>query len=71
MKGYVGLANHLISFDEVYHEVFSYLLGNVVITETLEDATQMAAKIKCRSRIVTLQGDVIDKNEWMFIGKLH
>jgi chromosome segregation protein len=57
--GYVGIAVNLVKFDAKYEQIFSSLLGNVVVAKTLEDANHLAAKVQYRFRVVTLEGDVV------------
>ena len=57
---YVGTAVSLIEFDEKYKEVIHNLLGNIVIAEDLKGANELARMLQYRSRIVTLDGDVVN-----------
>ena len=58
--GFVGIADELLHFDETYKNVFSNLLGRVVIMETLDHAIAAARKFNQKLRIVTLDGQVIN-----------
>ncbi len=58
--GFIGIAVDLVQFDERYEQIFSSLLGNVIIAGTLEDANRIAAKVQYRYRVVTLEGDVVN-----------
>ncbi|MCT2534493.1 chromosome segregation protein SMC [Aquibacillus koreensis] len=58
--GYIGVASDLITFNSKYDNVMKYLLGNVVIAETLKDANEIAIKLSRRFRVVTLEGDVVN-----------
>lgn len=57
---FVGLAIHLIRYEDEYQHVLSNLLGSIVVAKTLEGANKLAAKIGHRFRIVTLDGDVVN-----------
>jgi chromosome segregation protein len=70
-KGFVGIGVDLIQFDSVYQSIFSSLLGNVVIAQTLEDANHIAAKAQYRFRVVTLEGDVVNPGGSMTGGSLQ
>ncbi len=59
-KGYIGIADELLSFDEKYTEIFSSLLGKVVICDDLNNAVSMAKKFDYRFKIVTLDGQVVN-----------
>jgi chromosome segregation protein len=57
---FVGSASDLIRFDAKYQEVITNLLGNVVITKDLKGANDLAKILQYRSRIVTMDGDVVN-----------
>ncbi|MFD0698416.1 chromosome segregation protein SMC [Paenibacillus sp. GCM10027628] len=69
-KGFVGIAVDLIEFDATYQNIFSSLLGNVVVAQSLEDANHIAAKAQYRYRVVTLEGDVVNPGGSMTGGSL-
>ncbi|WLR53463.1 chromosome segregation protein SMC [Mesobacillus subterraneus] len=57
---YIGTAADLIQFDQKYAEAVKSLLGNVVIARDLKGANEIAKMLQYRSRIVTLDGDVVN-----------
>jgi chromosome segregation protein len=59
-SAYIGTAADLIQFDQKYAEVVKSLLGNVVIARDLKGANEIAKMLQYRSRIVTLDGDVVN-----------
>ncbi|MBT2691415.1 chromosome segregation protein SMC [Bacillus sp. ISL-55] len=59
-SAYIGTAADLIQFDQRYAEVIKNLLGNVVIARDLKGANEIAKMLQYRSRIVTLEGDVVN-----------
>ncbi len=59
-KGFVGVADRLISFDKTYADVFSFLLGRVVVMEDLDSAIACARKYAHKLRIVTLDGQQLN-----------
>ncbi|MBY0097610.1 chromosome segregation protein SMC [Mesobacillus maritimus] len=59
-SSYVGTAVSLLDFDEKYKEIIFNLLGNVVIAKDLKGANELARSLQYRSRIVTLDGDVVN-----------
>ncbi|NKE05304.1 chromosome segregation protein SMC [Mesobacillus selenatarsenatis] len=59
-SAYIGTAAELIQFDQKYAEVVKNLLGNVVIARDLKGANEIAKMLQYRSRIVTLDGDVVN-----------
>ena len=58
--GFVGVANRLISYQPQYENVFSNLLGRVAVMEDLDSAIAAARKFGYTSRIVTLDGQVLN-----------
>ena len=58
--GFVGIASRLVSFDKIYENVFSNLLGRVVVMEDLDAAIAAARKYGYKFRIVTLDGQVLN-----------
>ncbi|ESU33077.1 hypothetical protein G3A_08515 [Bacillus sp. 17376] len=59
-SAYIGTATDLIQFNQKYAEVVKSLLGNVVIARDLKGANDIAKMLQYRSRIVTLDGDVVN-----------
>ena len=67
---FVGIASDLISFDPLYAEIMTSLLGLVVITKDLKGAGEMAKVLQYRCRFVTLDGDVVNSGGSMTGGAL-
>ncbi len=59
--GFVGLASRLVRFDAQYGQIFRSLLGRTVIVEDLDCGIAMARKYRNAFRIVTLDGQVINR----------
>ena len=59
--GFVGIASRLITFDEKYRDIFQSLLGRTVIVEDMDCGIAMARKYRSAFRIVTLDGQVINR----------
>ncbi len=59
-KGYIGVANELLDFDEMFEDIFSSLLGRTLIFDNIENATEMAKAQKYRVKVVTLDGQLIN-----------
>ncbi|MDR3304512.1 MAG: chromosome segregation protein SMC [Clostridiales Family XIII bacterium] len=57
--GFAGYALDRISYEPKYENVFKYLLGGVLIADTLDDAIALSAKNKEGWRIVTRDGEVV------------
>ncbi|MEB3101198.1 chromosome segregation protein SMC [Ferviditalea candida] len=60
VEGFVGIAVDLVDFEDRYNDIFRNLLGNVIISENLEQANRIAASCQYRFRVVTLEGDVVN-----------
>ena len=56
-KGVIGLANTLVKADAKYEGITAYLLGRVIVAETIDDAIALARKYHYSLRIVTLEGE--------------
>jgi chromosome segregation protein len=57
---FIGTASSLIQFDSKFQDVITNLLGNVVITTDLKGANELAKLLQYRSRLVTLEGDIVN-----------
>ncbi|GAA3406731.1 chromosome segregation protein SMC [Paenibacillus hodogayensis] len=71
VKGFVGIAVNLVRFEDRYEQIIASMLGNVIISETLEEANRIAAKCQYRYRVVTLDGDVVNPGGSMSGGSLN
>lgn len=68
-SGFIGLGIDLIRFDQQNLSVFSNLLGNVVVCDSLETAKNISTNVTNRFRIVTLEGDLIQTSGAMSGGR--
>lgn len=69
VKGYLGLAKDHASIESKYQDVVDYLLGQVLVCNTLEAANEVSRLLHYGYRVVTLDGDVISKGGSMTGGK--
>ena len=69
--GFVGIASRLVSFDERYTNIFNNLLGRTVIVEDMDCGIAMARKYRNAFRIVTLDGQVINRGGSMTGGSTN
>lgn len=58
--GYIGIASEIISYDKKYHDIFTSLLGRVVIVDNIDNAIAMSRQFGYKFKIVTLDGDVFN-----------
>ncbi|PIR76208.1 MAG: hypothetical protein COU32_03340 [Candidatus Magasanikbacteria bacterium CG10_big_fil_rev_8_21_14_0_10_42_10] len=56
-KGVIGLAIDIISYEEKFDDIFSYVLGNTLIVEDIETARSIGIG---KIRMVTLDGDILE-----------
>ncbi|MEY8352030.1 chromosome segregation protein SMC [Lachnospiraceae bacterium 54-53] len=57
--GVLGLANSLVEADGQYEGLMNYLLGRVVVVDTIDHAISLAKKFQYSLRIVTLEGELL------------
>ena len=58
-KGALGFAIDLVNYDKKFENVIHNLLGNTLIVDNIQNATQIARRYPRAFKIVTLDGDVI------------
>ena len=58
-NGVLGLANSLVESDAQYQGLMNYLLGRVVVVDTIDHAIALAKKYQYSLRIVTLEGELL------------
>ena len=59
-KGVIGLASDLVEYAPKYDIAIRQLLGNTVVIEDLDTAIQLAQKFRPNSRLVTVEGEIIN-----------
>ncbi|MBE6939861.1 MAG: chromosome segregation protein SMC [Ruminococcaceae bacterium] len=69
--GFVGVASRLVQYDKKYEAIARYALGHTVIVEDLDCGIQMARRHQNRFRIVTLDGQVINRGGSMTGGSVN
>ena len=63
VSGFVGIAADLVDCDAEVQKAVRFLLGDVVVTRTREDAGEAARLLSHRYRVVTLEGDVVHRED--------
>lgn len=56
-EGVIGRANTLVKSEECFAKIMEYLLGRIVVVDTLDHATQIARKYQYSLHLVTLDGE--------------
>ena len=59
-RGVIGYAADLVSTESRFQSVISFLLGRIVVADTIENALQLAKKYRYSLRIVTLEGEQLN-----------
>ncbi|WP_123040010.1 chromosome segregation protein SMC [Cohnella candidum] len=70
-EGFIGIAAELVGTEKRYEGIVGNLLGNVLISETLEQANRIASRMQYRYRVVTKDGDVVNPGGSMTGGSLQ
>lgn len=58
-KGVIGFANELVKNDAAYDGIMAYLLGRVLVTDTVDHAIAIAKKYHYSIHMVTLEGEYL------------
>lgn len=59
-KGVIGLASDLVDIKKEYEGVAKYLLGRVMVVDTVDNAISIERKYRYTVRIVTLEGEYLN-----------
>ena len=68
--GFVGIASELVDYDKQYDGIFKNLLGRTVVVEDMDCGIAMARKFRQAFRIVTLDGQVLNRGGSMTGGSV-
>lgn len=69
-ESFVGIASDLVTYNTIYSNIVSNLLGNTLVVKSIDDAIRISKLIYNRYKIVTLNGDVINVGGSMTGGSL-
>lgn len=58
--GFIDYASDLIKYDNKYNELIDSLLGSIVVVDNLNSANEISKNLKKLTKIVTLDGDIIN-----------
>ncbi len=56
--GFVGIAAELVKCDDKYKDIIYYLLGRVIVADTIDTAIRLGKIFKNELKIVTLDGEI-------------
>ena len=71
MKGCIGVASELCSYDPIYQDVIENLLGRTVVAQDLDSGIAIMRAGGHAFRLVTLQGDVMHSGGSMTGGSIQ
>lgn len=71
VKGFLGVASDHATIDPKYQIVVDSLLGQVLVCDTLQAANEVSALLKYGYKVVTLDGDVVNRGGSMTGGKVR
>ncbi|MCR5301661.1 MAG: chromosome segregation protein SMC [Lachnospiraceae bacterium] len=58
-KGFIGMADELVSAKSEYRDVISQLLGAIIVMDNVENALKLAKEYNYTLRIVTIEGEYL------------
>ena len=58
-KGFIGMANELVTAKSEYKDVMSQLLGAIIVVDKVDNALTLAKEYNYTLRIVTLEGEYL------------
>ena len=58
--GVIGLASSLVKTSDMYKRLVSFLLGRIVVVDTIDHGMKVSAKYRRSLRIVTLEGELLN-----------
>ena len=59
-QGVIGYAHTLVKVDKEYEELVKYLVGRILVVDTMDHALALAKKYSYSLRIVTLEGEQLN-----------
>ena len=59
-EGYLGVMSDFVTYSQDIKQIVLNLLGQIVVTDTLDHATILSKNIQHRLKVVTLAGDVVN-----------
>ncbi|MBV1757271.1 MAG: chromosome segregation protein SMC [Dethiosulfatibacter sp.] len=60
IDGCIGTLNNLVSYDEKYSHIVDFLLGRVILADNIKNGIKIAKSVNYSTRVVTLDGEVIN-----------
>ena len=60
IDGCIGTLNDLVSYDKKYSNIVDFLLGRVILADNIKNGIKIAKSVNYSTRVVTLDGEVIN-----------
>jgi chromosome segregation protein len=60
IEGCIGTLNNLVSFDKKYTHIVDFLLARVILADNIKNGIKIAKSVNYSTRVVTLDGEVIN-----------
>ena len=58
-KGFIDIAVNLVSYDKLYNNIISNLLGNVIVADNINNANYISDALNKKYKVVTLDKDIV------------
>ena len=59
-QGFIGIASKLVTYEKRYENIIINQLGNTIVMDNIDNATNLAKKINHSMRIVTKEGELLN-----------
>ena len=69
LNGFIDIASNLVKYEKIYQNIILNQLGNIIVVDNIDNATNISRKIYNKYRIVTLDGEIIHVGGSMTGGK--
>jgi len=69
-QGFIAIGSDLVKYEKIYENIILNRLGNIIVTDDIENANKISKIINNKYKIVTLTGEIIHIGGSMTGGKL-
>ena len=71
IDGYIGIFSDLVTYDNLFYNIVTNQLGNVIVARDIDSANKISEKVSRRYKVVSLDGDVINVGGSISGGSLY
>lgn len=71
LKGFIGIASDLLSYNKKFQNAIEFVLGRTIIVDNMDNALNIAKKSNNSYKIVTLSGEVLNPGGSMTGGSIY